>query len=85
MEKPRLKDPRWEGLEEDLAQLSGGETTDWYGPSVVGEGMVSIEAAASKEFKLKEELDNQVDAENLFNQGEVKNGLPPCKRVKRSF
>lgn len=85
MEKPRLIDPRWEGLEEDLEKLSGGETTDWYGPSVVRRGKVSIEAAAGLEIDLKNALDQQVEDENFLNQGEVVNGLPPCKRVKKSF
>ena len=85
MERIDSDDTRWKGLSEDLAELSGGISTDWYDSSVVGEGMVSIEAAAHLEFDLKKTLDDQIDGENIHNEGEVKNGLPPCIRAKKSF
>ncbi|MBI4157535.1 hypothetical protein HY502_01670 [Candidatus Woesebacteria bacterium] len=85
MERNDQIDPRWVGLEEDLAELSGGVTTDWYDRSVVRGGEVSFEGAAHLEIDLKQTLDQQVDDENTIGEGEVRNGLPPCKRVKKSF
>ncbi len=85
MEKQQPADPRWEGLDEDLEKLSGGETTDWYGSSVVGGGLVSIEAAAVREIILKNAIDQQVDDENRLSVGEAVKGLPPCLRAKKSF
>lgn len=76
---------KWEGLAEDLAELSSGVTTDWYDPSLVKKGEISFESAAHLEIDLKQALDQQVDDENIFNEGEVRDGLPPCKRVKKSF
>ena len=77
---------RCEGLEGDLALLAGGNMTDHYDPRMTKRGgSVSIERAAGRELDLKEELDNQIEAENLYGPGELKQGLPPCQRVKRTF
>lgn len=85
MERIDSSDPRWEGLSEDLASLAGGETNDWYDPSLVRGGEISFEGAADLEIDLKQALDQQVEDENTLSQGEVVKGLPPCKRVKTSF
>jgi hypothetical protein len=82
----KTKSRRCEGLDEDLEELSGGVKADWYPRSAVNsDGTVSVEAAGSRELDLKQQLDDQVEGENVYHVGVEVKGLPPCKRVKKSF
>ncbi|KKU01465.1 MAG: hypothetical protein UX03_C0040G0011 [Candidatus Woesebacteria bacterium GW2011_GWE1_45_18] len=55
------------------------DTSDFYpeGPDV------SIEEAAAKQTRLQEAIDQEIVSENL-GDSPVKNGLPPCLRVKKT-
>lgn len=80
----KKNEKKCEGLEDDLAELTGS-TRDWYPDSVSNaDGTVSIEEAAKSEHKLKEFFDNQIEQENKGIVGTQIKGERPCVRQKHS-
>jgi hypothetical protein len=81
-----IKEPKCDGLEEELEKLDGmNYTEDFYGGNFP---FVSAEGAAETQMKLQDGLDDQFEDENRFPEDPdlvTKRGLPPCKRVKKSF
>lgn len=82
----RIDQKRCEGLDEELMDLAGGATTDWYPESTVKRGEVSIEGAALDEFENKDAIDDAVEHENIYSSsaGKVGNkGVPVCMWRKK--